>query len=41
MSPESWEILAHLQKQHFRGEKSRSRAIEHFIRFMQDNLEEE
>jgi hypothetical protein len=41
MSPESWEILAHLQKHHFRGEKSRSRAIEHFIRFMQDNLEEE
>jgi hypothetical protein len=41
MSPEAWEILAHLQRQHFRGEKSRSRAIEHFIKFIQDNFEQE
>lgn len=41
MSPEAWEILGHLQRQHFRGEKSRSRAIEHFIKFIQDNFEQE
>jgi predicted DNA-binding protein len=40
MSPEVWERLAHLQRQHFRG-KSRSWVVEHFIAFIQDNLEQE
>jgi hypothetical protein len=41
MSPEAWAILDRICVEHFRGEKSRSRAIEHFIKFIQDNFEQE